>query len=466
MAQWTAARAGGVLVNLDSQCVCATRASPPASSSPIPTPAAHIPRASPRRSDDLGCPPRSKLSAVQTGALLASRDPAALAAFDIGTWILPLAAHGALSSVVWVTQWGRIPSTAFTATLLLEHDGSLRVTGRGVPPVWRALWSGDYIEAADGSGGDVSFTPPKAAGLLGERVRARFTDRYWYGGQVVGYDAEKGTHTVAFDDGGAQKNACLDRLCTKNLTRVPDTRTDVRLDAESARGELRAEVDAARWNVGKRVRVLFADGKWWGGTTGEFDPDEGTHWVHFDDGDGRDVDLIAEAARGELRPESSSDYAATSQLHITVCMACAAVEAISAERARVGAACAPSAATTSPPWCLSLDLDFFSTRNPALRILPFDSHPSFRRALWKVASAVPIESGVLFHSALDDLLEGERAAEEVVNVILAVACGTPYEGRPSREEVEDVVASASRCLQAGHTSAAHARTRPLSLMPR
>lgn len=209
MASWVATRAGGVLVNLDSQCVAVEcndgRLS---SSSCLPQACAH-----PARSDDLGCPPRCKLPAVATGALLASGDPAALAAFDIGTWILPLVAHGGVSSVLWVTAWGRVPACEFDAVVLLEHDGSLRVTGTAVPPVWRALWSGDYVEppprGPGGAGVALDLGSPQPAGLLGERLRVRFSDRFWYGGAVAGYDPKRDSYTVAFDDGGAQQRSEL-----------------------------------------------------------------------------------------------------------------------------------------------------------------------------------------------------------------------------------------------------------------
>ena len=150
LARFVAEKSGAVLVNLDSH-------------------------------DDLGCPPPPKIgiNAATVAPLLAAGDAGALAAFDIGTWILPLVAHGAISTVIWVTAWARVPTNCeFDCTVLVEPGGALRVTGEAVPPVWRSLWSGDYV--APGPRLKLPTAQQRQPqGAPGERVRMRFRGGHW-----------------------------------------------------------------------------------------------------------------------------------------------------------------------------------------------------------------------------------------------------------------------------------------------
>jgi len=118
-------------------------------------------------------------------------------------------------------------------------------------------------------------------------------------------------------------------------------------------------------------------------------------------------------------------------LRLVVCDSAQAAQVIAREAARLPA---------NIPYFLSMDLDFFSTRNPALRSLPFSEHPSFARALWRLARAVPITSGDAFHAALLRLYDvgpegGEEELEGVVKALHAAARGTRAEARPSLDEV-------------------------------
>lgn len=91
------------------------------------------------------------------------------------------------------------------------------------------------------------------------------------------------------------------------------------------------------------------------------------------------------------------------------------------------------------PWVLSLDLDFFSTRNPALRSLPFEAYPPFRLALWKIACATPINHGNRLHAALDGVLLGKHSASAAAEMVKKIAKGTKVEPAPTKEEVDQVV---------------------------
>lgn len=88
---------------------------------------------------------------------------------------------------------------------------------------------------------------------------------------------------------------------------------------------------------------------------------------------------------------------------------------------------------------LSLDLDFFSTRNPALRSLPFEAYPPFRMALWKIACATPISHGNVLHAALDGVLLGKHSAGHAAEMVRKVAKGTKVEPAPTVDEIQQVV---------------------------
>ena len=77
--------------------------------------------------DDMGVPPAS--------LGLTSRDAATLeAACDVGTWIIPLVAAGALSTVVWVTQYGNSPDCSFDCLVhQCAYTGMLSISGDDVP---------------------------------------------------------------------------------------------------------------------------------------------------------------------------------------------------------------------------------------------------------------------------------------------------------------------------------------------
>jgi hypothetical protein len=82
-----------------------------------------------------------------------------------------------------------------------------------------------------------------------------------------------------------------------------------------------------------------------------------------------------------------------------------------------------------------MDIDFFSTRNPAQRSLPFVDHPSFAKAIWRLARAVPIIQGDAFYDVLTRLSDAGEDPAQLVARMLKVATGTDYEPRPKAEEV-------------------------------
>ena len=94
---------------------------------------------------------------------------------------------------------------------------------------------------------------------------------------------------------------------------------------------------------------------------------------------------------------------------------------------------------TSPRFILSVDIDFFSTRNPAQRSLPFADHPTFAMAIWRLARAVPIVNGDAFHQALLLLCSPEEDRHMLTQRIAKLACGTEYEQRPTLDEVVSTV---------------------------
>jgi hypothetical protein len=90
------------------------------------------------------------------------------------------------------------------------------------------------------------------------------------------------------------------------------------------------------------------------------------------------------------------------------------------------AASAPAAAPPSPPlptsYQCSIDLDFFSVRNPALRSIPWTEHPSFRRELIALARRVPMEHGAAFTDALEALASSQDT-QAALGALLS--CGLP-----------------------------------------
>jgi hypothetical protein len=232
--------------------------------------------------DDLGVPPPSPgLGSQEAGTLQG--------ASDVGTWIVPLLAHRAVRTVVWVTAWANIPRKKFNAHVVRFPCGKLAIGGAGVPKIWRSLWGDDF-----------TTDPAPASGKPGGPVVHPF--------------------------------------------RV------VVVDVEGAASALKDE-----------LRLLY---------------------------NGR-------------KPLGSS----------TSCV-------------------------------LSVDIDYFSTRNPALRSLPFSDHPSFAKAIWRLARTVPIMEGDAFHAALTRLVVPGEDPHEVAAAIAACAVGTDYEDPLPRHELLSTVHAA------------------------
>jgi hypothetical protein len=106
----------------------------------------------------------------------------------------------------------------------------------------------------------------------------------------------------------------------------------------------------------------------------------------------------------------------------------------------------PGAAVAAPThFVVSLDLDFFSVRNPALRSVPWTDTPSFRRELIALARRVPMERGLDFVSALERLaIEEDTSAEDVLP---AVADAAGVSGRLERARLLELLGAAEEKLQ-------------------
>jgi len=96
-----------------------------------------------------------------------------------------------------------------------------------------------------------------------------------------------------------------------------------------------------------------------------------------------------------------------------------------AKRARGAAAYAPPVVPPPTAFALSVDLDFFSVRNPALRALPFSDTPGFRRDLIALAKRVPMEAGMGFITALEALVAGTDSPLDALPVVAHAAGITP-----------------------------------------
>ena len=93
-------------------------------------------------------------------------------------------------------------------------------------------------------------------------------------------------------------------------------------------------------------------------------------------------------------------------------------------RAVAFAGCAAAAATAimhPTSFQLTVDLDFFSVRNPALRSIPFSDLPGFRRDLIALAQRVPMERGAAFVGALEALVAGDDGPHEALPAVAAAA---------------------------------------------
>jgi hypothetical protein len=99
-------------------------------------------------------------------------------------------------------------------------------------------------------------------------------------------------------------------------------------------------------------------------------------------------------------------------------------------RTRAGAAAAaaggaplPRRVHVPPPtaFALSVDLDYFSVRNPAIRALPWSDTPGFRRALIALAKRVPMERGLAFVGALEALVAGSDSPADALPAVAAAA---------------------------------------------
>ena len=70
---------------------------------------------------------------------------------------------------------------------------------------------------------------------------------------------------------------------------------------------------------------------------------------------------------------------------------------------------------------LTVDLDYFSVRNPGLRAVPFNALPGFRRELLALARRVPMERGGAFAAALEALVAGSDGPREALPAVAAAA---------------------------------------------
>jgi hypothetical protein len=148
--------------------------------------------------------------------------------------------------------------------------------------------------------------------------------------------------------------------------------------------------------------------------------------------------ISGEEVPAEWRALWGDDFAAapplvceTSPLRVVVCHTKDAEPVL----ARVAEAEAQS------PWFLTLDLDFFSTRNPARRDLPFDHDPPFASSIWRLARTVPISLGNEFYAGLLAVGE-EQDRDKALAHFRAAAVGTGYEPRLSDESVRAVLEDA------------------------
>ena len=102
------------------------------------------------------------------------------------------------------------------------------------------------------------------------------------------------------------------------------------------------------------------------------------------------------------------------------------------------------AGDASPPlptsYQVTIDLDFFSVRNPALRSLPWTSIPRFRLDLIALAKRVPMERGDAFSAALQSLVAGEGTPHSVLPAI-AHAVGLCSHTSPEAQSLLPLLAS-------------------------
>jgi len=93
-------------------------------------------------------------------------------------------------------------------------------------------------------------------------------------------------------------------------------------------------------------------------------------------------------------------------------------------RLRSGSTAAAFFVPPPPPpssYQLTVDLDFFSVRAPALRALPFGDSPGFRRDLIALAKRVPMEAGLRFRQALEELVSSDSGPQDVLYAVAAAA---------------------------------------------
>ena len=74
---------------------------------------------------------------------------------------------------------------------------------------------------------------------------------------------------------------------------------------------------------------------------------------------------------------------------------------------------------------MTIDLDYFSVRNPGVRSIPFGDLPGFRRELIALAKRVPMERGAAFIEALEALVAGSDGPHEALPAVAAAAGITP-----------------------------------------
>ena len=97
------------------------------------------------------------------------------------------------------------------------------------------------------------------------------------------------------------------------------------------------------------------------------------------------------------------------------------IKTTAAGGARMLAAWAAGARGAPTSQQLTVDLDFFSVRNPGVRAVPFNSMPGFRRELLALARRVPMERGGAFVAALEALVAGGNGPREALPAVAAAA---------------------------------------------
>ena len=94
---------------------------------------------------------------------------------------------------------------------------------------------------------------------------------------------------------------------------------------------------------------------------------------------------------------------------------------------------------------MTIDLDYFSVRNPGVRSIPFGDLPGFRRELIALARRVPMERGAAFIEALEALVAGSDGPHEALPAVAAAAGIAPVS--PDGERLLHLLATAEEKFQ-------------------